>query len=358
MNRHFIILLLGSAIIGVLGQRFLAHLPAKERVEAVGNLTFTFNGLPPEAPVFNIDDLKPGDCYARTITAQNSGTTSVEVLVRPENIINPNNLDTILFFTIKSGSVTVYPETNLHQFLNLNSLLLSNLAANTTGIYDFTVCMPQEAGNEWQKTKLVFDLVFGRPSAPTPSVTMYPSPTSGASPTPTIPLPPECAALAGKIQRIFYSPVTGGYLHGSIYNDLIIGSSVADDIDASGGDDCVVGGEGDDYIRAEDGSDIVLGGDSNDTIDSGSSADIVYGGAGNDTINSGSGNDLVYGGIGNDTINAGTGNDTVYGEAGNDNLSGSSDNDLLNGGPDVDSGYGGSGTDTCPLVETKLSCEL
>lgn len=61
--------------------------------------------------------------------------------------------------------------------------------------------------------------------------------------------------------------VTGtGTISGTVGNDLILASSMADIIDGLGGDDCIVGGSGDDQITGGDGNDVCMGGLDNDTF--------------------------------------------------------------------------------------------
>lgn len=350
--KKFLTITLGLFIVALLGSRFIRSLTPKEKIQAAGNLIFTFNGLPPDAPVFSIDDLKPGDCYLRPVTVQNNNGYAVPVAVKSAAIQNLNNLGSVLFLAIAENASQIYGVKTLNQFFiestaTLEGLPLSVVPANSQTQYLFKVCMPKEAGNEWQRTLLVFDLLFGRSGL---DITPTPSPTPS--------LPPECADLAGLIQRVYYVPDTGGYFHASIYNDLIYGSAVADEIDASGGHDCIIAGDGDDYVRSEDGNDIIIGGNGNDTLRSGSGNDFVSGGPGDDVIDGGTGADYLDGGDGHDVINAGNQDDQVYGGPGNDKLSGSTGNDYLHGGADTDSLSGGSGTDTCLVGETLSSCEL
>ncbi|MCC6780270.1 MAG: toxin-activating lysine-acyltransferase [Hyphomicrobiales bacterium] len=59
------------------------------------------------------------------------------------------------------------------------------------------------------------------------------------------------------------------------------------------------------------------------------SNDVLIGNTGADTINAGVGADLIFGGGGNDTIDAGTGDDVVTGGTGNDTLQGGLGDDVL-----------------------------
>lgn len=341
-----------SLTVGVLGRLYLqARAQSAFRVDAVGKLTFTFNGLPPNAPVFDVDDLKPGDCYTRDVVAQNDGQSALPISVAANGIQNPDDLGSVLFLTITEGAATLYggPPRTLNQFFadstaTVDGLYLSSLSPTHTTVYQFQVCMPKEAGNEWQKTKIVFDLNFGRNSTPTPT------------PTPSIPVPPECAPLQGKIDRVYHGTEGNDKIHGSIYNDLIYGYGGNDELDSSGGNDCVIGGDGNDILDPEDGSDIVVGGPGNDQIKGGSGDDVLYGNDGNDKITGGTGNDWLWGGPGNDTLNGDSGDDHVYGEAGNDTLKGESGTDFLDGGADTDNLNGGSGIDSCVNGETLSSC--
>lgn len=80
---------------------------------------------------------------------------------------------------------------------------------------------------------------------------------------------------------------------------------------ASSGDDVLVGCTGDNTIDAKAGNDIVFGMDGDDTITGGAGADVLYGGAGNDTfviaaaseVETG---DKIFGGTGTDTLELGS----------------------------------------------------
>jgi len=69
---------------------------------------------------------------------------------------------------------------------------------------------------------------------------------------------------------------------GTIYNDQLIGSAVANTIN---------GNAGNDYIDGQDGNDLLLGGDGNDGVVGGNGADTLIGGAGQDKMSGGAGND-------------------------------------------------------------------
>ena len=111
-------------------------------------------------------------------------------------------------------------------------------------------------------------------------------------------------------------------------DDVILGTSGADFIDAGAGDDTICGMGGADMIFAGGGMDYVEGGNG---------ADLIFGEGGNDTI---------FGGPGGDEIDGGGGDDEIFGEGGGDVLVGRTGEDILDGGTGVDSISGGPQADT------------
>lgn len=89
---------------------------------------------------------------------------------------------------------------------------------------------------------------------------------------------------------------------GTVFDDAMIGSEVAN---------LLVGGDGDDAIDAHDGDDTLLGGNGDDFLN---------GYAGDDVIDGGDGNDYISGGMGDDTIITGPGTGDVFGDGGFDKL--------------------------------------
>ncbi|MGB0507533.1 MAG: choice-of-anchor L domain-containing protein [Pikeienuella sp.] len=71
------------------------------------------------------------------------------------------------------------------------------------------------------------------------------------------------------------------------------------------------GGDGDDRLFGKDGDDILDGGLGADKLKGGTGADVLTGGAGDDKLSGGNGNDVLTGGTGDDKIYVGLGVDTV-----------------------------------------------
>jgi Ca2+-binding RTX toxin-like protein len=123
---------------------------------------------------------------------------------------------------------------------------------------------------------------------------------------------------------------------GSNYNDILIGSSSANQISGGLGNDNLYGGAGNDLLDASKGDDAVFGGDGTDTL---------LGGDGNDGLFGEAGDDVVYAGNGNDYIEGGAGNDVLWGEAGNDNVLGGAGDDFFVLGAGDDNFTLGTGAD-------------
>ncbi|MDD2780867.1 calcium-binding protein [Sulfuricurvum sp.] len=97
-------------------------------------------------------------------------------------------------------------------------------------------------------------------------------------------------------------------------DDIVLGLSGNDTINAGGGDDTVYGQTGDDVLYGNSGTDVLDGGEGNDTIiadddgyyyDDAAYADTLIGGKGDDTLKGSAGNDIYV-------FNIGDGVDTVY----------------------------------------------
>jgi Ca2+-binding RTX toxin-like protein/LysM repeat protein len=74
-------------------------------------------------------------------------------------------------------------------------------------------------------------------------------------------------------------------IHGSYYNDKLIGDEKNNYINGEAGDDYIEGGDGDDYLFGSDGNDMLIGGNGDDNLDGGSGADYIDGGDGFDKLN-------------------------------------------------------------------------
>lgn len=361
MNKKLLRILLLLLFIGGVG----FHLKSQgqvlgDRVEAVGNLLFKYLGVKIDgAPLFVIEDFKPGDCVTRIVDVENNATTDSDVAVRSVNEIDLDSLSTVFTITIKEG-VTVLYNKHLDEFFAdsdaVDGVPLSTVPGESSTSYEFTVCFDIDAGNEFQEKSVQFDLKFGEITPP------------------PIPLPAVCKDLEGIVTEKIEGTPGDDNIKGTTASELILGKAGNDKIKGGGGHDCIIGGGGNDYIKGGSGNDIITGNAGNDKIKGGSGYDVIRGGLGDDNIDGGSGNDtiyghsgedkikggngddLIYGGKGNDKIKGGSGHDDLRGQAGNDNIKGGSGNDTLHGGPGFDKLNGNMGVDIC-IGESKISCE-
>ena len=131
----------------------------------------------------------------------------------------------------------------------------------------------------------------------------------------------------------------------ALCNDLLITVDLNQGQTPGAGDDVILGTSGADFIDAGAGGDTICAMGGADTILAGGGADYVDGGNGADQIFGEGGNDTIFGGSGSDVIDGGGGDDEIFGEAGNDVLNGRTGEDMLDGGPGVDSIRGGPQAD-------------
>lgn len=135
-------------------------------------------------------------------------------------------------------------------------------------------------------------------------------------------------------------------IYGEADADLLEGGEGADQLSGGLGDDLIFGGDGDDLISAGPGDDEVDGGAGNDTVTGEDGRDTILGGDGSDVLLGGGDHDLLLGGSDSDSLEGGAGNDQLFGDEGEDTLVGGDGNDSLSGGEDADVLNGGNGDDT------------
>ena len=135
-------------------------------------------------------------------------------------------------------------------------------------------------------------------------------------------------------------------IHGTFFNELLVGWSFDDRIFGEAGRDRVLAGDGSDSVHGGSGNDDLRSEAGNDTIHGDAGNDVLYGGTGNDTLFGDANDDLLRGEDDNDSLLGGYGNDVLYGDSGNDTLRGEADLDKLTGGVGNDSVYGGTENDS------------
>lgn len=315
-------ILIVSLAILIGGARSFDLFKNKSTAYAIGDLTVDWGGGVLEGqPIFNIDNLAPGDIKTHIVNVSNGATTGRPIGVRGIESAPPGILKNVLLITISENSTVLYGPKKLDDFFTESSspdgIFLSVLGPSSTTNYEFKVEFDKDSGNEYQDTSVKFDLHIGI----------------------SVPVPAECQNINFGGRDPIFGTQGNDTIYGTYRNDLIFAFEGNDKVYAGAGNDCVVGGAGNDNLRGEAGTDVVIGNEGADTL---------VGGAGNDKIFGNEGNDNIQGEADNDILKGGAGDDDINGHAGNDNLDGEVGTDKVNGS---------SGTDTC-IGETKILCEL
>ncbi len=323
---------------------FTSQLLDSSTVYAVGDLSVDW-GVPEGNPIFTVTGMVPGQSVSHDVNVTNNGSGIRPVGVRSSSVNDSANLSQAFDFVITESGTDIYggtsssgPKTLADFFTEgnpINGIFLSDINPATSITYTFKAIFKEEAGNDFQNTQVIFDIIIGI----------------------SIDLPDECEQIGFSNSPIFGTSI-GDRLKGTSGNDLILGFEGGDSIDGKGGDDCILGGPGGDSIKGGEGSDVILGQESGDNIRGDSGQDTIFGGAGGDHIEGGGHNDKIHGNESHDFLKGDGGEDEIFGDDGNDSLKGGGQNDILIGGTGFgDSANGDGGTDQCE-AESENNCEL
>lgn len=135
-----------------------------------GGLIITYNGSPISGPIFLLNDVKPGDCEVRELQIKNTQQFAVPITVKGVKTAGDTEnplLESVLDLVIKNAGGDLYGGTNgaktvAQFFLDSvpNGVSLGSAPPQSLTTITFTVCFPIESGNEYQKKRVVFDLIF------------------------------------------------------------------------------------------------------------------------------------------------------------------------------------------------------
>lgn len=345
MKRRILNLMLILIIIGLAGYHSGAFnsLFKPSSAYAVGDLTVNW-GVPLGQPIFNINNIAPGDVETHVVNVSNGAPTGRPVAVRGILTNQTQNLGTVMDIVIQDGGTDVYGGTSgtglktLAEFFSdsasMSGIPLSMINPGGNKNYSFIVTFQQSAGNEFQNANIVFDLHIGI----------------------SFDLPVACQNTNFPNGPIF-GTVGNDRINGTLKNDLIITFDGNDNVSSGNGNDCIVSGNGNNSLDGGNGKDLIISGNGINTFDGGNENDIIVavdgnnkvdGGNGDDQINVGNGNNNIDSGNGNDQVNTGNGINKILGGNGNDNLI------TVGNSSSVD---GGNGIDTC-VANVKKKCEL
>ncbi|MBI4080864.1 MAG: hypothetical protein HY430_03795 [Candidatus Levybacteria bacterium] len=311
---------------------------------AVGDLSVNWGiGSGNVGPIFEIDNMAPGDSESRDVMITNNASVGRPLGVRGIRTDDGSSiLPEKLLIVISEGGSDVYGgttgEKTLANFFNDSTeptfIEFFTISPGDTRTLTISVEFDEDAGNDFQNLSVVFDIRIGI----------------------AFDLPEACEGMTFKGNPIFGTE-GNDKIKGTNNNDLILGLEGNDELDGSNGDDCIIGGDGNDKLSGGNGNDIVEGGLGSDSAKGGNGNDLLSGGIGSDTLDGGNENDELYGGEGTDRMEGGNGKDKLFGGSGSDSLDGGNGNDELTGEDGSDSANGRNGTDTC-VAETKISCEI
>jgi Ca2+-binding RTX toxin-like protein len=173
-------------------------------------------------------------------------------------------------------------------------------------------------------------------------------------------------------------------LHGSAFNDTLIGDAKDNIIIGDAGADTISGGKGGDTLWGSAGADALDGGDGDDWLVGGAGDDVIKGGAGSDWASyedatagvkvdltkttaqdtGGAGKDTLsgvenlWGSAFDDTLTGDAGSNYLFGAAGNDTLTGGAGDDFFAGGAGVNVLDGGDGNDTIDYAMSDVGVDI
>ncbi len=106
----------------------------------------------PDAAIFTATNMAPGDTRTGTATVENTGSVSGDFTMSAEvtdNTPGPGggSLQDVLQVTVAEGGTNVYPPGS---FAGMQDVNLGSWDGGESHTYDFTVELPQSAGNEFE----------------------------------------------------------------------------------------------------------------------------------------------------------------------------------------------------------------
>lgn len=162
--KPFIVGLMLAGVV-LLGNDFLKG-DLLSTVRAFGDLSVQF-GIPAEEPLFNFDNLAPGDAIVKDVQVTNNGALPHFISTKGVRTGPPEEgplIETVLHLSVFENADVVF-EGTLEEFFDQSQeddgVPLSILNPSGTTTYTFQIVFPTTAGNEFQNKTVVFDLIFG-----------------------------------------------------------------------------------------------------------------------------------------------------------------------------------------------------
>jgi len=116
-------------------------------------------------PLFGSDIIwYPGLSETRNLTVKNIGSETHRTYFRADNTSEDGNLSTVMYFKINEGGTVFYGGSDsktMRNFWGDGEVILSDIEAKKSTIYNIAITFWRGAGNEFQETQAKFDLVIG-----------------------------------------------------------------------------------------------------------------------------------------------------------------------------------------------------
>jgi len=145
---------------------FFVLSPAKAQTSDILDIEFESginSGTGMYNPLFTEANILPGESVTRWVEVTNKTNEIIPIAARAINAVDNGLGDALILSIVEQGIGTPAYSDELADFFMLDGVYLSNLAANSTATYDFTVYFDDLAGNEYNnnESNLIFDIAVG-----------------------------------------------------------------------------------------------------------------------------------------------------------------------------------------------------
>lgn len=160
LNRRSLTLLLLPVVI--LGMYFVYRKTKNNEIYATDPLIVTIDGVDvTHGPMFELDDMKPGDTYTQCFTVKNASAANFDVEMEGIKTEEEKDFTKVLLFKIYDQATSnIIFEGKLKDFFSNSPFDLGSFSENDERIFCFDVHFPDDAGNEFQEAYLLFDIKF------------------------------------------------------------------------------------------------------------------------------------------------------------------------------------------------------
>ena len=237
---------------------------------ALADLTIDW-GVPSGQPIFNVPNFMPGDSETRTVIISNGSSSNRQLGLRAIPTLDLGSLSTQINIVINENGSPIFSAPLSDLFLastDPNFIQFDILPPSTSATYEFIATFNPSAGDEYQGTSVVFDIVIGL----------------------AFDLPRQCEAIPFTGKVVFGTSKSEN-LNGTPKNDIIIAFEGDDKVEGNNGDDCIIGGPGNDRLNGNNGKDAIFGDEGDDKLYGNNQDDFLDGGPDTDRTEGNNGTD-------------------------------------------------------------------